>query len=77
MLDSLERIVQEPKAVWVVKMADRVANLGKPPHYWKASKVKAYQDEARLILEKLGLANRLMAERLAEKIEQYKKYIGT
>ncbi len=75
MLDSLERIKMQPKEVWVVKMADRVSNLGKPPHYWKAEKVKAYRDEAKIILEYLLEANELLAIRLQEKIDNYTKYI--
>ncbi len=75
MLDSLARIKMQPKEVWVVKMADRVSNLGKPPHYWKAEKVKAYRDEAKIILEYLLEANELLAIRLQEKIDNYTKYI--
>ena len=75
MLDSLARIKMQPKEVWVVKMADRVANLGEPPHYWKAEKVKAYRDEAKIILEYLLEANELLAIRLQEKIDNYTKYI--
>jgi len=74
MLDSLERIKQQPKEIWVVKMADRVSNLGEPPHYWKNEKVKAYRDEAQIILDYLGEANEVVSERLRGKIEDYKKY---
>jgi (p)ppGpp synthase/HD superfamily hydrolase len=74
MLDSLMRIKQQPKEVWVVKMGDRVANLGKPPHYWSAEKIEAYRDEAQIILENLGVADEVMAERLRGKIEDYGKF---
>ena len=46
MADSLARIKQQPKEVWLVKLADRSANLGKPPHYWSAEKILAYRQEA-------------------------------
>ena len=75
MLDSLERIKQQPQEIWVVKMADRVANLGEPPVYWKAEKVKAYRDEARIILDYLAEADEVMAERLEGKIGDYEKYL--
>lgn len=75
MLDSLQRIKEQAQEIWVVKMADRVANLGKPPHYWHQEKIEAYQEEARLILEHLGSANSVMAKRLAEKIDAYGKYV--
>jgi len=74
MLDSLERIKTQPKGVWVVKMADRIANLGEPPHYWTKEKRLAYQNEAQTILDYLGGANETMARRLGEKIEAYGVY---
>lgn len=76
MLDSLKRIELQPKEVWVVKMADRVANLGKPPHYWSVEKMEVYRDEAQIILDHLSPANEVMAKRLEEKIEQYRNYIS-
>ena len=75
MIDSLERIKKEPKEVWVVKMADRVANLGEPPHYWKAEKRESYRAEAQIIWDYLHEANEVMAERLQEKIDAYEKYL--
>ena len=75
MLDSLMRIKQQPKEIWVVKMADRVANLSKPPHYWNAEKIRAYWDEAQIILENLSVADEVIATRLISKIEDYVKYL--
>ena len=75
MQDSLKRIKEQSKEVWVVKMADRVANLGEPPHYWSLEKKRAYQEEARLILEQLHEANWQMANRLKAKIEDYERYL--
>ena len=75
MIDSLERIVQQPKEIWVVKMADRTANLGKPPHYWKLEKKRAYQEEAQIIWDYLHEANEAMAKRLKEKILDYERYL--
>lgn len=71
MLDSLARIRQQPDEVWLVKMADRICNLGSPPSHWTAAKVAAYRDEAQLILDALGACHELMASRLAEKIAAY------
>ena len=75
MQDSLKRIKEQAKEVWVVKMADRVANLGEPPHYWSLEKKRAYQEEARLILEQLHEASEQMANRLKAKIEDYLQYL--
>ena len=75
MINSLERIKQQPKEVWTVKMADRVANLGEPPHYWTVEKQKRYQKEAQIIWDYLHEGNEVMAERLKEKIEAYSIYL--
>jgi len=75
MIDSLERIIKQPKEVWVVKMADRVANLGEPPYYWKAEKKERYRAEAQIIWDYLNEANEAMAKRLKEKIDAYEKYL--
>ena len=75
MKDSLHRIKQQPKEIWAVKMADRIVNLSEPPFYWKKEKKVAYQKEARLIWEELKAGNDYLANRLAQKIEQYSQYI--
>lgn len=74
MLDSLERICSQPKEVWMVKMADRIANLSPPPHYWNSKKIEAYRKEAELIYENLHTASPCLANRLQEKIETYRSY---
>lgn len=75
MIDSLERIKQQPKEVWAVKMADRICNLYAPPHYWKNEKKENYIREALLIHAHLKEGNAYLASRLLEKIEQYKRFI--
>ena len=71
MVDSLNRIQKQPHAVWMVKMADRISNLRKPPHYWSYEKAAAYREEAQLIYDALHEANDYLADRLAEKIANY------
>ena len=75
MIDSLERIKMQPKEVWVVKMADRTANLGEPPYYWNLEKRKAYLQEAQIIWDYLHEGSKAMGERLKEKIEDYEEYL--
>jgi len=75
MNDSLERIRKQPKEVWMVKLSDRITNLQPPPKHWDKEKIKKYRNEAILILEKLGEANQYLAERLRNKIEEYKQYL--
>jgi (p)ppGpp synthase/HD superfamily hydrolase len=69
--DSLRRIRQQDKEVWVVKLADRISNLNHPPFYWDRRKIEQYREEAQRILAALGPANKKMADRLAKKISGY------
>lgn len=71
MPDSLRRIRQQPQAVWLVKLADRIVNLQPPPRHWQAAKIAAYKVEARSIHAALAEASPLLAARLAAKIEAY------
>lgn len=76
MQDSLDRIRRQPPAVWRVKLADRIANLAAPPHYWTDEKILAYQAESRLILEALRPASAALAARLEARIGAYGRFLG-
>ena len=71
MSDSLNRIRLQPRAIWKVKLADRICNLQAPPHYWSREKALRYQVEARKILTALQDASPTLAARLSERIERY------
>lgn len=71
MADSLARIRTQPAEVWMVKLADRITNLAKPPGHWSADKIERYRVEAETILEALGDACPLLSRRLADKIAAY------
>jgi (p)ppGpp synthase/HD superfamily hydrolase len=75
MADSLRRIRKQPREIWMVKMADRIANLDPPPHYWDDAKIEAYRQEAIAIHDALHTANAALANRLQEKIEQYTHFL--
>ncbi len=75
MRDSIERLLTQSYEVQMIKLADRITNLGTPPKHWDNEKIKAYQKEASFILSCLGNSNIYLAQRLKEKIEEYKKYI--
>jgi (p)ppGpp synthase/HD superfamily hydrolase len=75
MLDSLTRIKAQPKEVWAVKLADRICNLYAPPYYWDNQKKMSYLEEARTIHAHLKEGNEYLANRLMNKIEEYKKFI--
>lgn len=71
MADSLERIRQQPPAVWCVKLADRITNLHGVPGHWSADKIERYRGEARQILAALGSAHAGLALRLEQLIAAY------
>jgi (p)ppGpp synthase/HD superfamily hydrolase len=70
--DSLERIQQQPIAVWMVKLADRITNLQPPPPHWDLAKIRRYRDEALEIHTCLQAASPYLAARLAQKIQNYR-----
>jgi len=76
MQDSLWRIQQQPPEIWLVKMADRIANLYHPPYYWTDEKKLAYKQEAILIYQTLKAGSDKLAQRLWQKIAAYDRFIG-
>jgi len=71
-LDSLDRIKKQPHEIWMVKLADRAANLQTPPDHWGSSKRLAYALEGQFILDALGAASPAIAKILAARIEMWK-----
>jgi (p)ppGpp synthase/HD superfamily hydrolase len=77
MIDSLDRIRLCTPDVWIVKLADRITNLQKPPSKWSAEKRLYYVDEAQIICDTLGSASPYLAGRIREKMETYRRvYCG-
>jgi (p)ppGpp synthase/HD superfamily hydrolase len=74
MADSLRRIRDQPREVWMVKLADRITNLAPPPSGWTREKCAAYRDEAVAIADALGGANEQLGRRLRARIEAYRAY---
>lgn len=74
MIDSLERLKERQNCVAMVKLADRITNLGVPPKHWDNEKKRKYRDEAKLILSELGYAHSYLANKLQVKIEAYEQY---
>ena len=71
--DSLERIKKQPHEIWMVKLADRAANLQIPPDHWGHSKRLSYALEGQLILDALEDASPAIATILAAHIEIWKR----
>ncbi|MCW7538468.1 HD domain-containing protein [Aquabacterium sp. A7-Y] len=75
MPDSLQRIRQQPREVWVVKLADRSANMSGPPSFWSEDRRRAYRQEAVRIADELGAASPLLERRLRERIRLYPNHL--
>ncbi len=73
LIDSLQRILQQPFEIGAVKMADRICNLSTPPRHWDSQKIKEYAKEAKLIYDYLYHTNSPLAKRLKRKIQNYYK----
>jgi hypothetical protein len=71
MKDSLERLMQQPKCVQMVKLADRITNLAPAPIFWNKSKRKSYVTEAKTIHTALKDSNPYLADKLQGKIDNY------
>ncbi|WNO11090.1 HD domain-containing protein [Teredinibacter sp. KSP-S5-2] len=75
MADSVKRIQQQPKEIWIVKLADRVSNLYRPPFFWDQERISYYRDESQFILSELGECNAILHSRLRKKIEEYGDFL--
>jgi (p)ppGpp synthase/HD superfamily hydrolase len=73
--DSLDRIVDQPIEIAIVKMADRITNLGEPPYAWDIKKIVSYHKQSIEIYDRLIYANSILAGRLKLKIELYAKNV--
>jgi guanosine-3',5'-bis(diphosphate) 3'-pyrophosphohydrolase len=71
MADSLRKILAQPDEIALVKLADRIVNLQKPPALWSDEKIAAYKTEAKGILDALGHASPTLAVRFRAKLAAY------
>lgn len=75
MQDSLEKLLGQPYQIQMVKLADRIANLSRPPEFWDSQKIFSYHKESKFILSCLKNSNAYLSKRLEEKISEYRVYI--
>lgn len=75
MQNSLEKLMNQPYEVQMVKLADRITNLSTPPKHWDNEKKNKYLDEAKFILSCLKNSNIHLSLRLEEKIKDYKEFL--
>ncbi|MCP8467419.1 HD domain-containing protein [Pseudomonas sp. ZM23] len=70
----LGRLASAAPQYAIVKLCDRITNLQPPPSTWARSKISEYHAESQRILAVLGHAHEPSAERLREKIDNYRRY---
>ena len=75
MQDSINKLLTQPYTVQMVKLADRITNMNKPPEHWDSQKTFNYMNEAKLILSCLKNSNFELSKRLEDKINNYRVYI--
>ncbi|XPV69727.1 MAG: HD domain-containing protein [Halarcobacter sp.] len=73
--DSVNRLLSQPYEVQMVKLADRISNMQKPPQSWDNQKILNYQKDAKFILSCLKNSNMYLSKRLEEKISNYIVYM--
>lgn len=75
MADSMNKLLTQPYEIQMVKLADRITNMQKPPESWDSEKIYKYFNEAKFILSCLKNSNAYLSQRLGEKINAYRVYI--
>ena len=75
MSDSINKLLAQPYEIQMIKLADRITNMQKPPEDWESDKIYAYFQEAKFILSCLKNSNIDLSKRLEEKINNYRIYI--
>jgi len=74
-IDSLERIKEQPHKIWAVKLADRLSNLQYPPFFWDNKKKKDYLEESKLVYDYLQEGCPFLAQKLYNKMIEYQRFI--
>ncbi len=75
MADSINKLLTQSYEIQMVKLADRITNMQKPPESWDSLKILNYHKEAKFILSCLKNSNLHLSKRLEEKINNYVVYI--
>ena len=73
--EAVARIAKAPSEAAIVKLADRLCNIGGAPNpRWTAWKIADYTAESEHILDVLHTASPFLAEQLAERIRVWKGF---
>ena len=72
--ESLKHIREQPRAVWVVRLADGLTNLERPPDHWTLEERQAQLVEAQETLAALRGASAPLEARFEQKLAEYELY---
>ena len=75
LIDSLRRIRNQPKEIWMVEMASWIVSLQPPTKSWNYRQINLLCQEAIAIHEALKEACPFLADRLLVKIKDYSVYL--
>jgi (p)ppGpp synthase/HD superfamily hydrolase len=64
----LTRIRQQPREIWMVKMADKIANIASPPEDWTPQILESYRKDAMQYYDTLKAASPFLSDRLLKLI---------
>jgi GTP diphosphokinase / guanosine-3',5'-bis(diphosphate) 3'-diphosphatase len=75
MANSLRRIREQPREVWLVKLGDPDHEPRTAAPAWSREKRRSYLEEAMDILEKLGEAGALLQCRFKQNLAEYQAHL--
>jgi (p)ppGpp synthase/HD superfamily hydrolase len=64
----LTRIRQQPREIWIVKMADKITNIASPPEEWTPQILESYKKDAKQTNDTLKAASAFLSDRLLKLI---------
>jgi (p)ppGpp synthase/HD superfamily hydrolase len=62
MQDSINKLLTQSYEVQMVKLADRITNMQKPPEHWDSEKIFNYHKEAKFIMSCLKNSNAYLSQ---------------
>lgn len=73
--NSINKILTQSYEIQMIKLANRLVNMQKPPENWDSQQIFNHQKEAKFIHSCLKNCNIYLSKRLEEKINNYIVYI--
>jgi len=75
--EYIARLMDAPREIQAIKLADRISNLQTPPFDWDSKKIDTYLEKSKVIQKELGHASPYLNKRLKDKITSYPAHSNT